>query len=270
MKDLALTSDLFNNIKFNMQKLILDVPENDARWLSRIFNEKEDDVQNLIIEFEKHLYNESKFAKENFDIPKCSKERTVAFIGDSITSDRASYMNIMKKIYGQAAKIKLIDASVSGDKTDDAVMKLYFRVLNYKPDIVHILLGTNDLRRNKDIFSKSCINLKEVENNIRYLIRTLKENRIEVVISTISPVDNEMLCKRFPDDNWYYVQKDIDDLNEMICAVVKETDAKLNDMRNVYDKYDKTKILLSDGLHLNQMGQRLLLKNVLLALREYL
>ncbi len=112
------------------------------------------------------------------NVPEYNKLKTlaIAFVGDSITSDRASYMNVLKRIYKNNTNISFIDGAVSGDKSDDAVMKLYLRVLNYKPDIVHIMLGTNDLRRNKDNNSKPCISLDEIKHNLEYLIRTIKES----------------------------------------------------------------------------------------------
>lgn len=272
MKDMALTSDLYNNIKFNMQKLILDVEERDSGRLAGIFGENEEEIKNLITEFESDLLSESEYARENFKVPeyKGAKPLAIAFVGDSITSDRASYLNILRTIYKDNKNIRFIDAAVSGDKSDDAVMKLFLRVMNHKPDLVHILLGTNDLRRNENEYSKPCINIEEIKANLIHIIKTVKASGSNVIISTISPIDNERLRLRFPDDNWYYEQNDIDSLNEAICEMAAEYDVELNDMRPIYAQFDKDDILLSDGLHLNQKGQRLLLENVLISLGKYL
>ena len=49
MIDLTLTSELYNNVKFNMHKLILDVEENDAARLAAVFGASEEEVQEVMM-----------------------------------------------------------------------------------------------------------------------------------------------------------------------------------------------------------------------------
>lgn len=48
MEDLTLKSDLYNNVKFHMQKLIQDIPGNGCRRLGGIFDTEASQVQALI------------------------------------------------------------------------------------------------------------------------------------------------------------------------------------------------------------------------------
>ena len=157
-----------------------------------------------------------------------------------------------------------------GDKSDDAVMKFYIRCMNFKPDVVHILIGTNDLRHNDDKNGMSALSLHDYRRNLSYMIHVLKEAGIPVVVSQISPVMNERLKKRFPEDNWKYVYDEIRELNKIVCEVAEESGAKVNAMEKIYAQYEAGELLLQDGLHLNEKGQYLLAKNVLESLREYL
>jgi lysophospholipase L1-like esterase len=269
MEDLTLTSDIYNNLKFNMQKLICDEPEIGADRLSRIFNATLEICQKMLGEFEKTVEQQAESLKTEFGVPEVKRELTVAFVGDSITSDRESYLNIIKRMYREKPKLKIVDAAVSGDKSDDAVMKFYLRALNHKPDVVHILIGTNDLRKNNDRCGKPCVSLEEYESNLNYMLDILKQGGTHVVISTISPVNVAHLNLRFPEDNWTYAQSDIDRCNEIIAETAGKYHAKLNDMRTVFSAFRPEEILLQDGLHLNRRGQHLLAHNVLEAIKEY-
>ena len=81
--DLTLKSELYNNIKFNMQKLILNVPEQDALWLSRIFAADEGEVRKLLGDFEDTVRQQAEEIRKSGDIPQVHGAKTIAFIGDS-------------------------------------------------------------------------------------------------------------------------------------------------------------------------------------------
>ncbi len=268
--DHTLTSELYNNIKFNMQKLILDVPDEDVRWLSHIFNAEEAEVRKLLHGFETTVSRQAEDIRKSRNIPKVHSNGKIVFIGDSITSDRESYFNIIKKIYENEPGLTWIDAAISGDKSDDAKMKFYERVMNFHPDIAHILIGTNDMRENRDEDGESCIGLDEYRRNLVYMVKRLQKNKVHIILSTISPVLVDGIGKRFPDDHWNYQKANIDAVNSIIEEVAETFGAQFNDMRKVYGSYRAEEILLNDGLHLNALGQRLLAENVLTALGKYL
>lgn len=270
MEDLTLTSDLFNNIKFNMQKLILDVASHDIKRLSEIFNAPLEDIKQLIFELDTTVRCQAAKLKQECGIPEITKKQVIAFVGDSITSDRTSYFNILKKMFEDDDRLTFVDAAISGDKSDDAVMKFYLRTLKYKPDIVHILVGTNDLRHNDDKYGKSAVSLEEYRQNLCYMIQTLKNYNIIVILSQISPVVTDRLKCRFPEDNWTYDEQEIFQLNKIILEVANEYGVEVNAMEKVYAQYSPQEILLRDGLHLNEKGQYLLAKNVLCSLKQYL
>ncbi len=268
--DYTLQSELYNNIKFNMQKLILDVPGEDALRLGRIFDAKEEEIRKLLDDFEDTIRRQAEEIRGSFDIPQVHESRRIAFIGDSITSDRESFFNIIRKIYEGEERLTWIDAAISGDKSDDARMKLYERTMNHHPDIAHILIGTNDMRENLDEDGESCLSLPEYRRNLEYIVKRLRKEGISVILSTISPVLGEGVGKRFPDDNWVYQGSNIDAVNSIIEETAVKFGAKLNDMREVYGRYRAEEILFQDGLHLNAFGQRLLTEHVLTALGELL
>lgn len=268
--DLTLKSELYNNIKFNMQKLILDVPERDTLWLSRIFAAQEREVEALIEGFENTVLQQVKEIREKGNIPQVHGPKTIVFVGDSITSDRESCLNILKKLYEDEKELKWVDAAISGDKSDDAKMKFYERTMNHHPDIAHVLIGTNDMRRSDDEDGESCLSLEDYRKNLEYIVKRLKANGVKIILTTISPILNEGVRKRFPNDNWIYKEEDIRAVNIIIEETAAKYEVKLNDMRPVYGGYRPEEILFQDGLHLNALGQKLLTGKILAALEEYL
>lgn len=270
MEDLTLKSDLYNNVKFHMQKLILDVPENDCERLGGIFDAEASQVQALIDGFEEAVAGQAELFLQNVQRLEVPVKKTIAYIGDSITSERESHLNILKKVYENEKNLVFVDAAVSGDKSDDAKMKLPIRVLDYKPDIVHILIGTNDLRINEGTYGCSCVSPEEFARNLDYIISTLKEMNAKVIISTVSPVINDRLQKRFPDDHWYYRKEDIDAFNDIIAQTAQKHQIRLNDMRELYGQYPPEELMLQDGLHLNPKGQQMLAQRVHAAIAECL
>ncbi len=251
-----------------MHKKMIEEPIENPKKLAEMFGEDEKEVLNYLNEFNDTLNEQSEKLRQK-DVKFYTADPVkIAFVGDSITSDRESYMNIIKRTLLTEKCIHIIDAAISGDKSDDAKMAFYSRVMKYNPDIIHILLGTNDMRKNNDQFGEPCISLHDYKKNMEYMVRTLKVQGKKVILSTISPVDNEGLGKRFPEENWIYDNRDIEAVNEIICETAEKYKALLNDMRSVYLQYPPAKILLQDGLHLNAVGQFLLAENVMRCIKE--
>lgn len=268
--DLTLQSDLYNNVKFNMHKLILDIRGDDYERISEVFHDSPDQIKELAEGFSNTLDRQAEELQRIIPLPEIHGEKAVAFIGDSITSDRESFMNIIKRAYGGRQELHFIDAAVSGDKSDDAKMKFYIRTMNYNPDIVHILIGTNDMRESDDRYGDTCVSLGDYKCNLDYMVKCLVENGKKVILSTVSPVCMDGLKKRFPEDHWMYHKEKIENVNEILETLALKYEVKLNDMRPVYGKYEGKELLLRDGLHLNEKGQQLLAQHVLSALAEYL
>ena len=270
MEDLSLVSELYNCVKFNMHKLILDIPERDADRIAMVFHADRNEVESLMESFRQTVRAEAERTRAEMSIPTPVGKRSIVFLGDSITSDRESYLNTIRELYRDQPNVQIVDAAISGDKSDDSVMRFYERTLRYEPDVVCILIGTNDLRRNDDDYAAPCVSLGEIEKNLRYMIRLLKSRGAQMILTTISPIINEQLKARFPDSNWCYIPSEIDALNDIIHDLSIEYEIQLNDMRATYANYSPNEILLNDGLHLNALGQRLLLRSTLQSLSKIL
>ncbi len=269
MEDLTLQSELYNNLKFNMQKVLFEFPENDIAQLSRVFDAALPECESMLNGFQDAIVTMTAQITKEIPLPTVNKELTIAFVGDSLTSDRESYFNVIRYLFRNEKRLNLIDAAISGFKTDDVISRFFITILNHRPDITHILIGTNDLRTNDHTGGKPFISLTEMRKNLGYLISTLQNYGSRVVVSTIPPVSVTGIKRRFPDHHWTYNLEEIRDWNEIIAETTAKFGAGLNDMRPVYDGYKAEELLLKDGLHLNHLGQLLLAENVLSVIGSY-
>lgn len=69
------------------------------------------------------------------------KDKKILFIGDSITQDRRGYRGIITKFLGIQSK----SVAFSGATSTDMLRESYNVINSEKPDIVSLMVGTNDV-----------------------------------------------------------------------------------------------------------------------------
>ncbi len=99
----------------------------------------------------------------------------VVFFGDSIT-----------ELWGRHApgffQADVIDRGISGQTTAQMIGRFRADVIDLKPQIVHILAGTNDIAGNTGPTS-----LSRIEANIETMVDLARSHHIAVIIGTIPP-----------------------------------------------------------------------------------
>ncbi|WP_079708628.1 SGNH/GDSL hydrolase family protein [Paraliobacillus ryukyuensis] len=115
-----------------------------------------------------------------------SPSNTIVLLGDSITnqnyvsdyySDRGYFIWI-NALMGQAFTI-LNNAGVSGQRTDEFLLRLEDDVISYNPSWCFVLGGTNDIGQGRSA--------DDIYNDLVDIYETLSENNIKVIASTIPP-----------------------------------------------------------------------------------
>jgi lysophospholipase L1-like esterase len=190
------------------------------------------------------------------------QEIRVCFLGDSITSDRTSYFNILKAKFAHLPTLKFSDLSISGAKSSDLVTSFIPAFCKDSPQIVVLMIGTNDMRRTDDGENLLHTSLQEYRRNLSYLLKKFKDRGAEIIISTLPPFCQKRIQQNYPLWGILYRQEDRIAYNKTIREVAKEYNAILNEMSGTYNAYSAEDLLLIDGLHLNEVGQCLLAKNV--------
>ncbi len=115
-----------------------------------------------------------RYRAANRALPAATRERVV-FFGDSIT----------EAWIGQRPAFFVgdrLDRGISGQTTQQMVIRFRADVIDLKPRVVHILAGTNDLAGNTGPTT-----LAAVEDNIRTMVDLARLHGIHVVIGTLLP-----------------------------------------------------------------------------------
>ncbi len=143
--------------------------------------------------------------------------------------------------------VGVVNMGVSGATSANGVKRLD-KVLAVKPDIVIISLGGNDALRK--------LSVEKLHDNMEYIVRTLTENDIEVLICGLTvPLNKDpQYASRFN-----FVFKDLSD--------VYDTEYYPNFLEGVYGNPQYT---VSDRLHPNKHGISVMVDNIYPIVKEML
>ena len=104
-----------------------------------------------------------------------TKEKKVIFFGNSITQSWSDYTDFFNKN-------GYINKGISGQTTDQMLLRFKEDVVNENPYCVVILAGINDLAQNN-----GPISLEDIFENIKSMIKIANDNNIKVILSSILP-----------------------------------------------------------------------------------
>ncbi|MEI7452540.1 MAG: SGNH/GDSL hydrolase family protein [Candidatus Falkowbacteria bacterium] len=107
-----------------------------------------------------------------------------AALGDSLTAGAGAskyeeswpYL-VAQKLAGDSRRVVLTDFAVPGYRTDDLLNVLVDPALNSKPDVVTLLIGTNDIYSN--------VSAEEFAQNYRAILEKLKSAKTKVYLISI-------------------------------------------------------------------------------------
>ena len=195
------------------------------------------------------------------------KGQRIVFLGDSITQAGVrpkGYVTLVKSALADRPTHKdteVIGAGISGNKVPDLQRRLDRDVLAKKPTLVVIFIGINDVWHGEKDPARGTPKDK-YEAGLRDLIGKIKEAGANVVLCTPTVIGEQ---KTNPLDG------KLDEYAEVSRQVAKDTGATLCDLRKAFvdhlaknNRDDKDRgILTSDGVHLNDAGNRLVADTIL-------
>ncbi len=162
---------------------------------------------------------------------------SILFLGDSLTDGSSFPDYVVNTINGAAGtKIRLMNAGICGDTAAMLLARLKADVLDRKPDMVVVCIGTNDCHQNRPV--------DKFQAEMEKLVDALEAAKIRVVLVRPSPFGKPEMEKRFEG----YL-KVIDDL----AAARKLTAANVHDefVRQMAEGKD---MLGADGIHHGKDG----------------
>lgn len=191
----------------------------------------------------------------------------VAAIGDSITDDLQSWLEILRHLLDlrrPGDKIQIINAGISGETTMQLLAR-FFAVADRDPAWIICFAGTNDARRHGRRPRKTLVSLDESERNLREL-RHLGATQTTAKWLWITPatvIEEQIAADPFLSGRQVMWRND--DLRAVADAVRQQPDLHV-DLQPLFGTPADPGLLLSDGLHPNLSGQKVIVRAVVEAL----
>ena len=190
-----------------------------------------------------------------------NKSNKVIFFGDSITQmgvNPGGYISLMKEILVQQniTNYDLVGAGIGGNKVYDLYLRMPQDVIAQSPDIVVIYVGVNDVWHKATYGTGT--DADKFEKFYRTIVKELQAHNIKPMLVTPAVIGEK---------NDYSNQQD-GDLNkysQIIRNIAKDLALPLCDLHAVFHTYEVNNntanadkgILTTDGVHLNDAGNKL-------------
>lgn len=113
--------------------------------------------------------------------PVGAADPVILVLGDSLSSghgigDQQGWVNLLReKLDDNGHPHSVVNASVSGDTTRDALSRLETTIERHRPDIAIVELGGNDGLR--------AFSIDTIEGNLSRILGTLQENGVKIVLA---------------------------------------------------------------------------------------
>ena len=188
---------------------------------------------------------------------------TYVGFGDSLTYgygvlDGISFMDRLKKHLPQEFPYnewKIINSGINGDTTREGLRRIYRDVIDYDPDIITILFGSNDSALN-DYQHRA---ITEFEINLEEITKLIQsKTQAKIIFITPPPLIEDEL---FP----FTTNKAVSAYSEVIRNNAVKFGCELIDFNNIMAeeaKGDLDPFLQYDGLHLSDKGYELIYKHI--------
>ena len=118
--------------------------------------------------------NLCRYADENAKVATAPR---IIFIGDSITE-------FWKRDQPAFFSPSVLGRGISGQTSEQILLRFYQDVVALKPGAVHILTGANDIAGNTGLITP-----ESWQNNIRTMVDLARARRIKVVLGSLLPAD---------------------------------------------------------------------------------
>lgn len=193
-----------------------------------------------------------------------NKPKKVIFFGDSITAagiKPGGYVDLIKKDL-DPTKYEIIGAGVGGNKVYDLYLRMENDVLNKKPDLVVIYIGVNDVWHK--LTSKTGTDYDKFINFYQGLINKIQAGGAKVVLCTPAVIGEKKNGANVMD-------ADLDKYSGAVRDLALKNNLPIADLRKLFKAYNTANnpedlekgILTTDGVHLNDKGNRTLADTLL-------
>ncbi|MGB3402985.1 MAG: GDSL-type esterase/lipase family protein [Microcoleaceae cyanobacterium] len=194
---------------------------------------------------------------------------TVVGLGDSITDDSQSWLEILRHLLylrRPSDSIKVINAGISGDTTTHLISR-FMEVAQQQPDWIICLAGTNDVRRHGLPPTQVLVSLEETAKNLqmlRHLMTSQTQARwVWMTPPTVIEAQIEADWALAPlQERWF--NQDL----AQVSAVVRQLPDPVIDLQKIFGIPAHPDLLLADGLHPSLAGHQVIVSALVEKLAE--
>lgn len=198
----------------------------------------------------------------------------VLFFGDSITEQGVKpngYVTLIKNELNARhpeRKIEIIDAGVSGNRVPDLLRRVAQDVIDAKPTVVVIYIGINDVWH-WALEGHHGTTKDQYESDLREVVARIQYAGAKVILCTPSVIGEKREGRNPHDamlDEYAAISRKIGlDLGVRLCDLRKS----FVDYLKIHNKQDREEgILTTDGVHLNDEGNKLVAQEILNLLKN--
>ena len=173
---------------------------------------------------------------------KLENVNKILLFGDSLMSgyglkeNQALYLILENDLKEAGYNIKVINGSVSGDASEDGLVRIKEYTFNDDIDLIILGLGANDMLRR--------VNPDQIESNLRKIIEIIKTENIKIILAGMkaSPANGLVYKKKF--DNIFPKLAKEYGLN-LIPFLLKKValNPKLNQSDGIHPNYEGAKVI---------------------------
>lgn len=171
---------------------------------------------------------------------------------------------------------KVVNAGVGGNTTSDLLKRVDKDVLAKNPDLVIMMVGTNDM-----LNSKKMIDYNEYTSNLETLIKKIKSNGSELILMSPIPADSTYLFMRHDRDLFNEApNQKIDKVGSIVKTLALENKVHFYDLNAEFKalnlpQHNQDMLIKNeknsrrkDGVHPTALGYRFIAQNVYHFLKE--
>lgn len=254
--------DVYTNIRFKSYDQGVMWMEDDPELLSVGFDYEEEELRQIITKLSRQVSEMEEAVKavhgEKMQQILTGKKFKFAIIGCSFSSEYLSYINVVTELLKSYEGIEMIDAAVTAETVPQTMAHIYNRVLRHRPDICSLYMGINDMRRNRDVYTKNNVSPGEFCRDMNYLVDMLRSCGSQIILHTLTPCNIPAQERGVSDKRWTYRIDDWDIFNGIIREAAEQKNCVLNDQAKKLEQFHGEVNIPENGLHLTREAQEFL------------
>lgn len=201
------------------------------------------------------------FATEAAEPPTLDGATLLCF-GDSLTAGSTWPRTVAAEL-----NMRLVNAGIGGNTTAQAKARFDAHVLKENPDFVTLAFGSNDFVHEKRDTPR--VTLEDFKANLVYFIEQIRAIDAQPILLTCPYLQESAVGAVGLYRSSGGAMAVLDTYNDAIRAVAQEQNVPLVDIRALCDDYPMSTFLVSDGVHLADVGNQVYTDAISAVMREH-